>query len=138
VEKKTFASQEYSGLVPVLQDFFGNNHMPVERACFGVAGPVVEGKVKTTNLPWLVDSQEIERAFKLKSVSLLNDLEAGAYGIFTLDPQELFTLNEGVSGRRGNKVLIAAGTGLGQAILFDDGRDRSAAPFNQRIRSCEL
>jgi glucokinase len=123
VAKKSFASQEYSGLVPVLQDFFGNNHMPVERACFGVAGPVVEGKVKTTNLPWLVDSQEIERAFKLRSVSLLNDLEAGAYGIFTLEPQELFTLNEGVSGRRGNKVLIAAGTGLGQAILFDDGRD---------------
>ena len=123
VEKKAFASQEYSGLMPVLHDFFDNNHTPIERACFGVAGPIFEGKVKTTNLPWFVDSQEIERAFKLKSVTLLNDLEAGAYGIFTLEPHELFILNEGVSGSRGNRVLIAAGTGLGQAILFDDGRD---------------
>ena len=121
VEKKTFASQEYSGLVPVLRDFFGNHHRPIERACFGIAGPIIEDKVKTTNLPWVVDSQEIERAFKLKSVTLLNDLEAGAYGIFTLEPHELFILNEGVSGRRGNRVLIAAGTGLGEATLFDDG-----------------
>lgn len=122
-QKETFASQEYSGLVPVLQDFFGSHRRPIESACFGVAGPIVEDKVKTTNLPWLVDGQEIEQAFKLKSVTLLNDLEAGAYGIFTLEPHELFILNEGVSGRRGNKVLIAAGTGLGEATLFDDGRD---------------
>jgi glucokinase len=54
---------------------------------------------------------------------LLNDLEAAAYGIFTLESQELFTLNQGVSGQRGNKVLIAAGTGLGEATLFDDGSD---------------
>jgi glucokinase len=122
-EERTFASQEYLGLVPVLQDFLGNHHTPIGAACFGIAGPVVDGKVKTTNLPWLVDSREIGKAFQLKSVSLLNDLEAGAYGIFTLDPQELFTLNEGESGRRGNKVLIAAGTGLGEATLYDDGRD---------------
>ena len=121
VEKKSFPSQEHSGLVPVLQDFLKNNPRRIDGACFGIAGPIVEGKVKTTNLPWVVDSQEIERAFKLKSVTLLNDLEAGAYGLFTLEPDELFILNEGVSGRRGNKVLIAAGTGLGEATLFDDG-----------------
>jgi glucokinase len=122
-EKRTFASREYPGLVPVLHDFLGNNHRPIESACFGVAGPVVEGKVKTTNLPWFLDSQEIDKAFKLKAVTLLNDLEAAAYGIFTLEPHELFTLNEGVVGRRGNKVLIAAGTGLGETTLYDDGRD---------------
>jgi glucokinase len=71
----------------------------------------------------VVDSANIAQRFKLDSVALLNDLEAAAYGIFTLEPQELFTLNEGVSGQRGNKVLIAAGTGLGEATLYDDGRD---------------
>ena len=122
-KEQTFASQEYLGLGTVLQDFLGNHPTPVETACFGVAGPVVDGKVKTTNLPWLIDSQEIGRTFQLKSVALLNDLEAGAYGIFTLEPHELFVLNEGETGRRGNKALIAAGTGLGEATLYDDGRD---------------
>jgi len=70
-----------------------------------------------------VDAAKIAQLCKLDSVALLNDLEAAAYGIFTLGPDELFTLNEGVSERRGNKVLIAAGTGLGEATLYDDGRD---------------
>jgi glucokinase len=122
-EKKTFASQSYSGLKPVLEEFLGSHHRPIGGACFGIAGPVVDGKVKTTNIPWLVDGEEIAKTLKLKSVALLNDLEAGAYGIFTLEPDELFALNEGVDGRSGNKVLIAAGTGLGEATLFDDGRN---------------
>ena len=75
---------------------------------------MVGGQVKTPNLPWVVDSANIARRFKLDSIALLNDLEAAAYGIFTLEVSELFTLNEGVSGQRGNKVLIAAGTGLGR------------------------
>jgi glucokinase len=122
-ERKIFASQSYSGLKPVLQEFLGSHQRPIEGACFGIAGPVVDGKVKTTNIPWLVDGEEIATALSLGSVALLNDLEASAYGIFTLEPHELFTLNEGVSGRRANKVLIAAGTGLGEATLYDDGRD---------------
>jgi glucokinase len=121
--KKTFPSKQYRGLEPLVEEFLGGQQVSVSRACFGIAGPVVGGRVKTPNLPWVVDSAKIEQLCKLDSVALLNDLEAAAYGIFTLESQELFTLNEGVSGRRGNKVLIAAGTGLGEATLYDDGRD---------------
>jgi glucokinase len=83
---------------------------------------VVEGKIKTPNLPWMIDRAELSRALKLASVDLLNDLEAAAYGIFTLEDDEFFTLNAGVIRSAGNKALIAAGTGLGEAILYDDGR----------------
>ena len=121
--KKTFPSKQYRGLEPVVEEFLAGQKGSISRACFGIAGPVVGGQVKTPNLPWVVDSAKIAQRFKLDSVALLNDLEAGAYGIFTLESQELFTLNEGVSGQRGNKVLIAAGTGLGEATLYDDGRD---------------
>jgi glucokinase len=121
--EKTFPSKQYRGLEPVVEEFLAGQQVSISRACFGIAGPVVGGQVKTPNLPWVVDSANIAQRFKLDSVALLNDLEAAAYGIFTLESQELFTLNEGVSRQRGNKVLIAAGTGLGEATLYDDGRD---------------
>lgn len=119
---RTFPSKGYSGLAPVLQEFLAADQNKIDSACFGIAGPVVDGKVKTPNLPWMVDTVELRRALKLDAVSLLNDLEAGAYGIFTLDNDEFCTLNKGVMRESGNKALIAAGTGLGQAILHDDGR----------------
>ena len=121
--KKTFPSKQYRGLEPVVEEFLAGQQVSISRACFGIAGPVVGGQVKTPNLPWVVDSAKIAQRFKLDSVALLNDLEAAAYGIFTLESHELFTLNEGVSGQRGNKVLIAAGTGLGEATLYDDSSD---------------
>jgi glucokinase len=120
--KKTFSSKQYPGLEPVVEEFLAGNKVSISRTAFGVAGPVVGGKVKTPNLPWVIDAGKIAQLFEVGSVALLNDLEAGAYGIFTLKPDELFTLNEGVSGLRGNRVLIAAGTGLGEATLYDDGR----------------
>lgn len=119
---QTFSSKRYSGLVPVLQDFLTESHPAIDAASFGIAGAVVDGKVKTPNLPWMVDLEDLRRVLKHESVSLLNDLEATAYGLFTLENDELFTLNEGIMRHAGNKALIAAGTGLGQAMLFDDGR----------------
>jgi glucokinase len=121
--EKTFSSKEYSGLEPLLREFLATNEYSVNRACIGIAGPVVEGKVKTPNLPWLVDAAKVAEAVKLRAVSLVNDLEAAAYGIFTLEPHEFLCLNEGVARRPGNKALIAAGTGLGQTILYDDGHN---------------
>jgi glucokinase len=119
---QTYPSKRYSGLIPVLQEFLGANPQPIDAATFGIAGPVVDGKVKTPNLPWLIDTAEVRQALKLEPVTLLNDLEATAYGIFTLEDDEFYPLNEGTMRRSGNKALIAAGTGLGQAILYDDGR----------------
>jgi len=119
---RSFPSKQYSGLAPILKEFLAGANSAIDAACFGIAGPVVEGRVRTTNLPWMIDSNELRRLLKLAPVNLLNDLEAGAYGIFTLDEEEFFTLNEGQVLDTGNKALIAAGTGLGQAILYDDGR----------------
>jgi glucokinase len=117
----TFSSKPYSGLIPILKEFLAGEKHPIDAACFGIAGPVVDGSVRTTNLPWIIDTEELRRALKLEAVHLLNDLEAAAYGIFTLTEDEFFTLNEGEPRWSGTKALIAAGTGLGQAILYDDG-----------------
>jgi glucokinase len=123
-----FPSRKYSGLTPILDEFRVRNNKSIDAACFGVAGPVVDGHVKTTNLPWVIDSQVLRAALKTETVYLLNDLEAAAYGVFTLDNEEFYTLNEGTMHSTGNKALIAAGTGLGQAILYDDGRHFHALP----------
>jgi len=120
--EKTFSSKEYSGLEPVLQEFLSDQDSSIKSACFGVAGPVVEGSVKTPNLPWFIDGRQLANTLNSSSVALLNDLEAAAFGIFTLAPDEYLRLNEGIPRRPGNKALIAAGTGLGEAILYDDER----------------
>jgi glucokinase len=123
VEKfATFPSKRYSGLVPVVREFMAGDSHVADAASFGIAGAVVDNTVKTPNLAWMVDGHELARALGPAPVHLLNDLEAAAYGIFTLEPDELLTLNEGVIHYSGNKALIAAGTGLGQSILYDDGR----------------
>ena len=119
---QTYPSKHYSGLIPVLGEFLAASAGAIDAASFGIAGPVVDGKVKTPNLPWLIDIAEVRRALKLEPVTLLNDLEATAYGIFTLEDDAFYSLNEGAMRHSGNKALIAAGTGLGQAILYDDGR----------------
>jgi glucokinase len=123
-----FSSKQYSGLAPILDEFRVRNNKSIDAACFGVAGPVVDGHVKTTNLPWVIDSQVLRQALRVDTVYLLNDLEAAAYGVFTLNNEEFYTLNEGTMHSTGNKALIAAGTGLGQAILYDDGRHFHALP----------
>ena len=93
----------------------------ITAAGFGVAGPVVEHKVRTTNLPWLVDGASLARILGIERVVLLNDLEATGHSVELLGSSELLTLNEGTPTPKANKVLIAAGTGLGEAILFWDG-----------------
>lgn len=94
----------------------------IEAACFGVAGPVLDNRSKTTNLPWVVDGAELAKRFEIPHVLLLNDLEATAHGLLTLRPDELDILNTGgPPARKQALALIAAGTGLGEAILFWDG-----------------
>jgi glucokinase len=114
--QKTYQSQQYSGLEPLLHDFLATGKHPIGRASFGIAGPLIDGRVNPPNLDWVVDPLSLAKALGLPSVSLLNDLEAAAYGISTLAPEEFIR-------RPGNKVLIAAGTGLGETIIFDDGKN---------------
>ena len=92
----------------------------IAAACFGVPGPVVDGRCVTTNLPWEVDERSLAKAIPAGRVKLLNDLEAAGYGVLALPTGELAPIQAGRA-RKGNMVLIAAGTGLGEAILVWDG-----------------
>ncbi len=121
VARRTFPSEGYDGLTPIVQEFLHEEELECRRACFGVAGPVRGGKVRTTNLPWVIEADTLEATLGLERVFLLNDLEAAAWGIPALAPRELVTLHEG-SEESGNRALIAAGTGLGEAGLYWDGR----------------
>lgn len=93
----------------------------IEAAGFGVAGPVIDGRVKATNLPWSVDAAAVAAELKTPHVVLLNDLEATGHSLAYLAPSELSTLNAGVPALSATRALLAAGTGLGEAILFWDG-----------------
>lgn len=98
-------------------------------ACFGIAGPVIDNHSKTTNLPWIVDGPTIAKQFEIPRVQLLNDLEATAYGVLWLRPDELEVLNVGNPPKKRQALaLIAAGTGLGEAILFWDGKSYRPMP----------
>ena len=96
-------------------------------AGFGVAGPVIDHRVRATNLPWLVDGASLERILGIPRVLLLNDLEATAHSLDLLRPSEMCALNEGTPAAQANKALLAAGTGLGEAILFWHGEGYSVA-----------
>lgn len=121
VVEKTYRSQEYGGLSEILPHFVRTEGIPVHSACFGVAGPVRSGRSKISNLPWIIDSRELAKQLKLNSVGLLNDLEAYAYGIDTLESKDLITLSEGSEDAEGNRAVISARTGLGVAGLYWDG-----------------
>lgn len=95
--------------------------LPIRRACFAVAGPVIGGRVRVTNLPWVLDVQELARACNLTAVQLLNDLEALAYAVPLLQTEDLRTLNAGEPVGDGAIAVIAPGTGLGEAFLTRDG-----------------
>lgn len=122
VREETFPSKSHATLEAILDRFLGGWSRPALRsACFGVAGPVIEGRSKTTNLPWELDEPSLEKALKIPRVKLLNDLEATAYGMLHLDPTDLCVLQPGLK-HRGNIAVIAAGTGLGQGMLYWDGQ----------------
>src|ERR1019366_9142774 len=91
-----------------------------EVACFGMAGPVHNGRVETSNLPWVVEQSRLAQQIQLPATLLINDLEANAWGIGALSPQDLIRLNR-VGQPVGNQAVIAPGTGLGEAGLFWNG-----------------
>jgi glucokinase len=117
----SFWSKDHPSLAGLVKTFLGED-CPVRHACFGVAGPVKNGVVQVTNLPWVVDAALLQSQLSLQQVSLLNDLEANAYGIQTLLLAELLSINpEADPLQLGNRALISAGTGLGEAGMMWDG-----------------
>jgi glucokinase len=115
----TFKSKGYASLQEVAVQFLSESSASVDLAVFGVAGPVLNGESTTTNLPWTIRESELEEALGLEEAKLLNDLEATAYGIPHLSAQDLFALND-AEPESGTKVVVAPGTGLGEAILFHE------------------
>ena len=116
-----FPSASYPSLEAMVRDFLARVQLPVERACFGVAGPVIDGRVKTTNLPWVIEAAKLAEELSFQSVHLLNDLEAIALAVPLLHPDDLRTLNKGKPIPGGAIAVIAPGTGLGEAFLIWDG-----------------
>lgn len=128
VAAQSFPSGKYDSLDAIVREFIAT-HRPdkLTHACFGIAGPVVDNRVETSNLAWHVSGERLAETLGIPSVGLINDLEATAYGIETLKPEQLYTLNEGVE-RAGHRALIAAGTGLGTAGIFYDGQHYRPIP----------
>lgn len=131
IETGEFVTLAYEGLEPIVHEFLAAQSVEprrIEAACFGVAGAVAEQVARLTNVPWLVDGAALADAFTFKRVRVLNDLEALAYGVTVLDASELRVLQQGIPTPDGNAAVIAAGTGLGEAMLHNvDGRFIPAA-----------
>jgi glucokinase len=135
VHEKVYASREFRGLDEIVLKFVSETGVRPTIASFGIAGPVRNGRVETSNLPWIVESSRLAPELQLDQVSLLNDLEAQAGGIQCLGPSDTVTLNQ-ISPHNsdpnlmGNQAVVAAGTGLGEAGLIWDGE-------HQHIFACE-
>ncbi|MBD3872720.1 MAG: glucokinase, partial [Acidobacteria bacterium] len=127
IREQSFASAGGSGLEEILLEFLGGGESGCRVACFGIAGPVTGRRVRTTNLPWVVDADDLERSIGISPVVLINDLEATGWGVVRMGEGEVHVLNPGRPDARGNGAVIAAGTGLGEAGIYWDGR--SMRPF---------
>ncbi|MDE2314366.1 MAG: glucokinase [Elusimicrobia bacterium] len=116
-----YPSRDYDSLGAALKAFTAKHGAGVAAACLGVAGPVKDGRVEATNLPWDIDARALSPFLGGAPVRLLNDLEANAWGLAELSDKDFASLNAGAPGASGHQALIAAGTGLGQALLIDAG-----------------
>ncbi len=117
----SYASRDYAAFEILLDDFLSRAEIP-GHAAFGIAGPIQGRVAQTTNLPWRIDADALQHRFRFAHCTLLNDLEATAYGLPALCEKDLVTLQSGAPNASGNAAVIAAGTGLGEAGLFWDGQ----------------
>jgi len=120
ISESVFPSGEYSELGEIVSKFLEDTATRPEVACFGIAGPVHNGRVETSNLPWIIEQSRLAKQIRLPATLLINDLEASAWGIEALSAQDLVSLNQVVPSD-GNQAVIAPGTGLGEAGLFWNG-----------------
>jgi len=126
IRDRQYPAREFSGLEEIAKQFLGADRPSL--GCFGVAGPVRDGRLRLTNLPWTLDSRELAVGLNIEQVFLINDSEANGYGIAELSPEQIYTLSEGRACRTGNRALIAAGTGLGEVYLVWNGRSHIPYP----------
>ena len=130
VAEDKFSSAAFSDLQAIITKFLSGKSPEIERACFGVPGPVTGEIIKLTNLPWAVDARDLKNFLSLEKIGLINDLEANAYGLSELTKTDFEVLNEGAENPTGNAAIISAGTGLGEAGLhFEEGMNGKLRPF---------
>jgi glucokinase len=120
ISERVFPSREYRELGEIVSKFLKDAATRPEAACFGIAGPVRNGRVETSNLPWVIEQSLLAKQIQLPATLLMNDLEAIAWGIGALTPLDLIPLSR-VAQAVGNQAVIAPGTGLGEAGLFWNG-----------------
>jgi len=121
ISERVFPSREHSELGEIVTRFLDESAARPEVACFGIAGPVRNGRVETSNLPWVIEQSRLAKQIRLPTTLLINDLEAIAWGIGGLTAADLVPLNRVTGPVTGNQAVIAPGTGLGEAGLFWDG-----------------
>ncbi|HSK08155.1 MAG TPA: glucokinase [Vicinamibacterales bacterium] len=119
VDVRAVTTLDYDSLEAIVQEFLADHPRAgsIAAASFGVAGPIVEQVARLTNVPWEVDAAAVRELFGFPYLTLLNDLQAMAYSVPVLLPDELEVLQRGFAAPTGNAALIAAGTGLGEALL---------------------
>ncbi|MEI6280305.1 MAG: glucokinase [Verrucomicrobiae bacterium] len=122
VRSQRYPSASYAGLNAILREYLAEDERPILAACFGVPGPVHNGRAKPTNLSWGVDEAEISDEFKIPHVAVLNDLAANACGIPHLKPEDFAVVQKGAPDATGNRCVVSPGTGLGEAGMFWDGK----------------
>jgi glucokinase len=135
IKESRYVSKDHHSFNDILTNFLEGQPRP-DKICFSVAGPVIDGKVKFTNLSWQIDSEEISQFVGGCPVAILNDLEATAYGLAGLQENELSTVLKGTNETAGNIGILAAGTGLGEAGLFWDGKQYH--PFATEGGHCDF
>jgi len=116
-----FPSRNYSGLDEIVSEFVQTSGVRPAKACFGIAGPVTNGVVETSNLPWKIQARRLADELRIDNATLINDLEATGWGVGALSADDLVALNQ-ITGASGNQAIVAAGTGLGEGGLYWDGR----------------
>ena len=126
----TFASGDYPSLEAIVRQYLDGitGDVDIVAACFGVAGPVLRGEAKITNLPWIIKEETLAKTFSFAEVRLINDLMACAYAVPLLEKGDLYELNRGVDSPQGAIALVAPGTGLGEAFLISDKKRYLACP----------
>lgn len=121
VRNQRYPSDSFAGLNAILREYLAEDERPILAACFGVPGPVHNGRAKPTNLTWGVDAADIAEEFEIPHVSVLNDLAANAYGIPHLKPDDFAVVQKGSPDATGNRCVVSPGTGLGEAGMYWDG-----------------
>ncbi len=122
VAKESYPSREFATFGEIVARFLSVHQATIDAACFGIAGPVIGGNCRTTNLAWDISTYDLQAQLGIDRVRLLNDLEVTAYGMLYLDEDAFVSLNPYGRKQQGNRAVIAVGTGLGEAILFWDGK----------------